>query len=92
MHIKRETHPISVSLPDGTQLTRSDLPSPQTRRWVASRKAKIVLAVTVGLISREEALSLYGLSDEEYEHWVVAVKNHGKNALKTTRLQKYRQL
>jgi hypothetical protein len=72
-------------------LTRSDLPSKTTRRWVASRKARVVLAVEVGLISKGEACEWYGLSEEEFNGWVMAVKSHGISGLKTTKLQSYRQ-
>lgn len=78
-------------LPDGTIMTRADLPSPQTRRWVASRKAAVVRAVTAGLIARNEALERYMLSDEEFTEWETAVSQHGEAALKATTLQRYRQ-
>ena len=73
-------------------MTRADLPSPQTRRWVASRKAAVVRAVTAGLIARAEALDRYSLSDEEFDEWETAVAQHGEAALKATALQRYRQL
>ena len=90
MYIKRQKGPVSVMLPDGSQMTRSDLPPVGTRRWVASRKAAVVRAVTSGLISRDEAKELYGLSDEEFEGWLAAVANHGEAALKATTIQRYR--
>ena len=92
MHIRRSKETYSVTLPDGSVLTRADLPPPTTRRWVASRKAKVVLAVTSGLIELEDALKIYGLSEEEYASWVHAVSVHGVQALKTTQIQKFRQL
>lgn len=73
-------------------MTRADLPSPQTRRWVASRKAAVVRAVSAGLIGRDEALDRYSLSDEEFDEWETAVAQHGEAALKATALQRYRQL
>jgi hypothetical protein len=72
-------------------MSRADLPDPRTRRWVASRKAAVVRAVTYGLISRQEALESYQLSEEEFTAWENAVSLHGEGALKTTALQKYRQ-
>jgi hypothetical protein len=54
----------SVSLPDGTIMTRADLPSATTRRWVASRKAAVVRAVGYGLISQADGLERYGLSED----------------------------
>ena len=80
-----------MTLPDGTIMTRADLPSEKTRRWVASRKAAVVRAVTSGLITRNEALERYALSDEEFAEWETAVDQHGETALKATALQRYRQ-
>jgi len=50
-----------------------------------------VLAVTHGLISRDEALRRYGLSEDEFDAWCSAIAMHGKAALRTTALQRYRQ-
>ncbi len=81
-----------MTLPDGTIMTRADLPSRKTRRWVASRKAAVVRAVALGLITRDEALERYALSEEEFSEWETAVDRHGEAALKATALQRYRQL
>lgn len=72
-------------------MTQADLPAATTRRWVASRKAAVVRGVVYGLISKDEALSRYGLSEDEFMEWVRAVSTHGESGLKTTMLQKYRQ-
>lgn len=82
--------PISVIGPDGARLTKADLPSPKTRRWVARRKAAVVAAVRGGLITEEEACKTWDLSPEELESWLSAVSRHGINALRTTALQRYR--
>lgn len=92
MYLKKVDGPRAVTLPDGTVMTRADLPSANTRRWVASRKAAVVKAVEGGLIARQEALEKYALSDEEFESWASAVQRHGEAALRTTALQKYRQM
>ena len=81
-----------MTLADGTIMTRADLPSEKTRRWVASRKAAVVRAVTAGLILRKEALKRYALSEEEFSEWETAVVQHGEAALKATTVQRYRQL
>ena len=91
MYLKKVDGPRSVSLPDGSILTRADLPPRTTRRWVASRKAAVVAAVTHGLISRDLALETYDLSDEEFCEWEEALRTHGHDALKTTCLQRFRQ-
>ena len=92
MYLKKVDGPRAVNLPDGSVMTRADLPPPSTRRWVASRKAAVVKGVMYGLIPLIEALERYGLSQEEYDSWQSAVQKHGESALKTTSLQKYRQL
>lgn len=71
-------------------ITMADLPSPNTRRWVARRKATVVTAVRSGLISLEEACRRYTLSVEEYLSWERAIERHGLPGLRVTRLQDYR--
>ncbi|MEO0864593.1 MAG: DUF1153 domain-containing protein [Pseudomonadota bacterium] len=90
MYLKKVDGPRAVTLPDGTVLTQADLPPPKTRRWVASRKAAVVRGVLYGLITRDDALKRYGLSDDEFDEWLRAVANHGEAALKATAVQKYR--
>ena len=92
MFLKRVDGPRQVTLPDGSILTRADLPPADTRRWVASRKAIVVRAVLYGLIPQTEALERYGLSEEEFTLWREAEEKHGDKALRVTTLQKYRQL
>lgn len=92
MYLKRVDGPRQVTLPDGSILTRADLPPPDTHRWVASRKAVVVKAVVYGLLSEAEALERYSLSEEEFTLWRRAVEVHGEQALKVTTIQKYRQL
>jgi hypothetical protein len=92
MYLKKVDGPRQVTLPDGSLISRADLPAPDTRRWVASRKAIVVRAVIYGLISESEALERYSLSEEEFALWRAAVESHGEKALKVTSIQKYRQL
>ncbi|WP_019953646.1 CtrA inhibitor SciP [Yoonia vestfoldensis] len=91
MYLRKIEGPRAVTLPDGSTMTRADLPDRTTSRWVASRKAAVVRAVTYGLISRAEAMETYTLSEEEMTAWESAVAAHGEAALKATALQKYRQ-
>ncbi|MDO8983905.1 DUF1153 domain-containing protein [Cypionkella sp.] len=92
MYLKKVDGPRQVTLPDGSILTRADLPPADTQRWVASRKAVVVKAVIYGLITEAEALERYALSEEEFVLWRQAVETHGEKALRVTTLQKYRQL
>lgn len=91
MYLKKVDGPRQVTLPDGSILSRADLPTPETRRWVASRKLVVVQAVVHGLLTRGEALERYGLSEEELAQWQNAVASHGEGALKVTALQRFRQ-
>lgn len=91
MYLRKVEGLRSVTLPDGRIMTRADLPSAETRRWVASRKAAVVRAVMTGLILRKEALERYNLSEDEFAEWEKAVETHGEAALRATALQRYRQ-
>lgn len=90
MYLKKVNGPRAVTLPDGTVMTRADLPDAKTRRWVASRKAAVVKAISYGLLDPAEAMDLYGLSEEELQTWHAAVEQHGETALKATTIQRYR--
>ena len=92
MYLKKVDGPRQVTLPDGSILSRADLPPADTRRWVASRKAVVVKAVIYGLIPESEALERYALSEEEFGLWRQAIAEHGEKALRVTTIQKYRQL
>ena len=92
MYLKKVNGPRAVTLPDGSVMTRADLPDPDTRRWVASRKAAVVRAVSAGLITRKDALAAYGLSEEELQAWHATVERFGETGLKATSVQRNRQL
>lgn len=91
MYLRKSGGPRLVTLPDGSVMSRADLPPPDTQRWVASRKAAVVRAVLSGLITRGEALQRYALSEEEFSEWCTAVARHGEAALRVTRLAEYRR-
>ena len=84
MFIKKTDGPRAVKLPDGTHISRADLPPPDTARWVARRKAAVVLGVTAGLVTRDWAIETYDLSEEEFDSWIAAVSVRGVGALKAT--------
>lgn len=87
--VQRPTHVIG---PDGQPLTLSDLPSPETRRWVIRRKAKVVAAVRGGLLTLDEACARYNLSVEEFLSWQRNIERHGLPGLRVTRIQHYRNV
>jgi len=80
----------SVEGPNGTRLTLADLPPANIVRWVTRRKAEVVAAVSGGLISKTDALTRYGLSEEEFSGWERLYSTHGPKGLRATRLQQYR--
>lgn len=90
MFLRKSQGPRTVNLPDGRILTQADLPEINTR-WVASRKAIVAEAVEYGLLTRDDALARYGLTAEELNSWVRAIQQHGKDALKVTQIQNFRQ-
>lgn len=90
MYLKKIDGPRAVTLPDGSTMTRADLPPAETRRWVASRKAAVVKAVRFGLLTEDQAMDRYGLSGEELAEWMRAVAFHGEEALKATLVQRFR--
>jgi len=69
-----------------------ELPPPDTKHWTARRKAAVVEAVRIGMISLQEACLRYSLSIEEFLSWLRAFEKHGVYGLRTTRLQVYRDV
>ena len=76
--------------PDGEKMTISDLPAPDTRRWVPRRKARVVAAVEGGLITPEEAFERYKITEEEYECWKAAMSRFGMRGLCVTKINRIR--
>lgn len=76
--------------PDGMLMTEGDLPPPNTKRWVARRKAQVVAGVRAGLLTLDEACKRYTLTAEEFLSWAKAIDRHGVRGLRVTRLQDYR--
>jgi hypothetical protein len=68
----------------------TELPSPNTKRWVIRRKAAVVNAVKSGILTLEQACERYKLSTEEFFTWQSLVEQHGVPGLRVTRLQNYR--
>jgi hypothetical protein len=72
-------------------LTMDDLPPPNIRRWITQRKAEVVAAVRIGLLSLDEACVRYSITSEEFLSWQRLLDEHGLRGLRITCLQKYRQ-
>ena len=67
-----------------------ELPPPNTRRWVARRKAAVVAAVAGGMITLEEACRRYQMSEEEFVAWQRAFEDKGILGLRAGYVQQYR--
>ena len=74
----------------GTGVPIFELPPPDTKHWVARRKAIVVAAVRLGLLSIQDACARYNLSLEEFLAWQRALDQYGVPGLRSTRLQIYR--
>ncbi|MGQ0674909.1 MAG: CtrA inhibitor SciP [Rhodospirillales bacterium] len=83
---------MAVVGPQGRPMSISDLPPPNTKRWVIRRKAEVVAAVRAGLLSLDEACERYKLSVEEFLSWQRLIDRHGMRGLRATRLQEYRSI
>jgi Protein of unknown function (DUF1153) len=77
--------------PYGTPLSGSDLPRPDTQRWVIRRKAEVVAAVQGGLLTLDEACNRYGLTADEFMTWQASFDRYGISGLKIKHFGHYRQ-
>jgi hypothetical protein len=67
-----------------------EIPPPNVKRWTIRRKAAVLNAIANGVLTREEALERYQLSEEELASWQQTYEAHGLPGLRSTRLQQYR--
>jgi hypothetical protein len=73
-----------ITAPLGEPVTLETLPPPDTTRWVARRKAQVVAAVDLGLLTVDEALRRYKLTIEEFVSWRRALYRFGVRGLQVT--------
>lgn len=73
--------------PAGADLT---LPPDGCKRWSASQKAAVVLAIRSGTLPRREAHEKYMLSQEELETWEAAFALDGIAGLQLRHLRSAR--
>ena len=86
------SRPVRIIGPSSEVLTRESLPPPDTRRWVASRKAQVVAAVESGLMTIDEVKRRYNLSLEEFYSWQRGMNSAGVAGLRVTWVQHERHL
>lgn len=69
--------PESVIGPLGQRMTLASLPPPDTKRWIAHRKAELVAAVDGGLLTIEEVCEQYNMAVESSSHGNAASSGLG---------------
>ena len=75
----------------GNPITSESLPK-EDGRWSPNRKAIVIRAVAIDLLSLDEALARYSLSLEEFQAWQKRLAAHGIDGLKTTRIKRFRRV
>jgi len=70
--------------PDGSVLTVANLPPANTTRWIARRKAEVVVAVQGGLLTLEQALRRYDISHDEFLEWKLHYEVEGLPGLQVS--------
>lgn len=68
-------------------LTFDTRSSARNKRWSCRRKAEIIAAIRSKLLSREEAMRLYGLSEGELTLWEWCINLNGEQGLQAGRIQ-----
>ena len=79
-----EHQKIEALLAEGKPLRVGTLPPADTTRWTMHRKAEVVGAVAVGLLSAAQACERYKLTPEELAHWQRAMMHAGLKGLRVT--------
>ncbi len=79
-----ENRAAHVTGPDGDVMTMANLPPKNLNRWVARRKAEVVIAVHGGLLSLAQACERYGISSEEFLAWERDYASEGLEGLRAS--------
>ena len=79
-----DKHSSHVIGPDGDVMTAANLPPQNLTRWVARRKAEVVIAVHGGLLSLAEACERYNISPEEFLSWERDYAKDGLEGLRAS--------
>ena len=78
-------HRFSIDPDLAGLLTLESVPPVTTSRWNARRKAQVVRAVEVGLLTEDEACRLYQMTIEELAAWQRAMDAAGVRGLRATK-------
>lgn len=71
----------------GNIIAPYDLPPTGTVRWTENRKAIVVRAVRSGIISTEDALDRYHMTEKEFRLWEDGLAHQKEGGLKITKYQ-----
>lgn len=71
MFPKKSKGPSVIRLISGDVFSVADLPPVMLKRWTASRKRAVVRAVIYNIITAQEAIDAYALSQEEFNTWLA---------------------
>jgi len=63
-----------------------DLPKPNSR-WNSQRKSVVVLAVQAGMVSLEDILNRYSMTQKEFRIWEEELRDNGASGLQVTKHQ-----
>jgi len=86
----KTVEPRDYSAPEvAAILDLETVPPVTTTRWFPRRKAQVVAAVEAGLLTTEEACSLYRLSLEEFLGWQRTIRKGGVKGLCVTRRRRF---
>lgn len=91
-HLPSDYADVAAIQSSTTPLTLDDLPPADTTRWVTRRKALVVKAVRIGLISLDDACRRYTLSVEEFLSWQRLLDRYGLKGLRSTKTKDYRSI
>lgn len=92
MKKSRNSQSIEVTEAGGKMRRLGPLPPASTTRWVARRKAAVVAAVEVGMLTASEACHRYRLSQEEFAAWQRVFALSGISGLRVTAIPTNREL
>ena len=88
--MQKQSDATNVANDELNEAALAELPPPNIGRWVARRKAQVVMAVRRGLLSEKQALKRWNISEEEFRAWERLIEGHGERGLRVTRTQHYR--
>jgi hypothetical protein len=91
MYLKKVDGPRAVTLPDGTVMTRADLPDPGVRALGGEPQGGRGEGGAARADGAERGARALRDLGGGARRWMAAVDRHGEVALKATAVQRYRQ-